>query len=96
VLTKDSSAQLMRTGANAIFSSQYSYWRDEVIRQYKEMETLSPLSNQFIVGHTRLADKVFQTVYEDGSKVIVNYRMEPFALGSLTIPAQDFILVRGD
>jgi hypothetical protein len=96
VLTKDSSAQLMRTGANGIFSSQYSYWRDEVIRQYKEMESLSPLSNQFIVGHERLAEKVFQTVYEDGSKIIVNYRTGPYTLGTLTIPAQDFVLVRGD
>jgi hypothetical protein len=96
VVSEASSAQLMRTNASSVFSSQYSYWRDEIIRQYQQMEMLSPLSNQFIIGHERLDDKIFQTVYEDGSRVIVNYRMQPYKLGSLEIPAQDFVLIGGN
>jgi hypothetical protein len=96
VLTKASSAQLFRTGANGIYSSQYSTWRDEVIRQYQVMETLAPLAGQFITGHERLAEDVFAVTYEDGSRVIVNYRHEAYNLGGLEIPAQDFVLIPGD
>jgi hypothetical protein len=97
ILTSASSAQLMRTNLSSIYSSQYSYWRDEVIRQYQAVEQLAPLADQFITGHAQLVTDVYQTTYQDGSRVIVNYGLEPYQAGTgLTVPAQDFIVVRGD
>jgi len=96
ILTQADSAQLYRTGANGFWSTQYDVWRDEVIQQYRAMERLTPLGNQFIVGHTRLAEGVVQTTYEDGTRVVVNYNAQPYAAGSLSVPAQDFVVVGGE
>jgi hypothetical protein len=96
LLTQASSAQLLRTNVNSVYSSQYSYWRDEVIRQYQAEEPLTRLANQFITGHERLAEKVYQTTYEDGTRVIVNYRPETYAAGGVKVPAEDFVIVPGD
>lgn len=60
------------------------------------MEPLVPLANQFIVGHTRLAEGVYQTTYEDGTRVVVNYSTQPYTAGPVSVPAQGFMVVRGD
>jgi hypothetical protein len=96
LLTQANSAQLLRTNTNSIYSSQYSFWRDELIRQYKVVEQLGPLSDQFITAHEKLAENVYQTTYEDGSRVIVNYGPGTYQAGTLSVPAQDFIVVRGE
>lgn len=96
VLTQENSALLYRTFANQHWSTQYDFWRDEVIRQYRAMETLAPLMNQFIVGHARLAEDVYQTTYEDGTRVVVNYSEQPYVSGSVTVPALDFAILQGE
>jgi hypothetical protein len=92
VLTWENSALLYRTFANQHWSTQYEFWRDEVIRQYRAMEELAPLVNQFVVGHTRLADKVYQTTYEDGTRVVVNSSDAPYVSGPVTVPSLDFVV----
>jgi len=96
VLTHENSALLTRTFANEHWSTQYSFWRDEVVRQYRAVETLAPLANQFIVAHARLAEGVYETVYEDGTRVVVSYNTSPTALESATVPALDFVVVQGE
>ena len=102
VLTGANSALLYRTRANQHWSTQYDFWRDEVIRQYQAMEMLAPLVNQFIVDHTHLAEGVYQTRYEDGTRVVVNYNAAPCVVEApdlteaVSVPAQDFVVVRGE
>ncbi len=96
VLTQNNSAQLLRTGSNGVYSSQYSFWRSEVIRQYEIMKELAPLNNQFIVDHRRLAEGVLQTTYEDGTRIIVNYTQQPFEVGNQSVPPMDFLMIKGD
>jgi len=57
---------------------------------------LAPLANQFIVAHARLAEGVYETVYEDGTRVVVNYNESPTVLESATVPALDFVVVQGE
>lgn len=95
VLTYEDSARLTRTFANDNWSTQYDFWRDEIIRQYRAVERLAPVANQFIVGHARLAEGVYETVYEDGTRVVVNYNAQPYVLESLTVPAEDFVVLEG-
>jgi hypothetical protein len=96
ILTHEDSALLYRTPANDLYSTQYDFWRDEIVRQYRAMEPLIPLASQFIVGHTRLADGVYQTTYESGVRVVVNYNAQPYASGSLSVPAENFVVLQGD
>jgi hypothetical protein len=96
LLTQASSAELLRTNYNSIYSSQYSFWRKELIRQYLLMEQLAPLSDQFITAHEQIAPDVFQTTYEDGSRIIVNYGLELYAAGDVTVPALDYRIAPGE
>ncbi len=95
IVTEESSARLMRTGANMIYSSQFETWRAEIIRQYRVMETLAPLNNQFITNHRMLAAEVSETTYEDGSRVIVNYSGQAYTDGAVSVPAHNFVLIGG-
>ena len=96
ILTHESSSLLFRTGANQVYSSRYDYWRDEVVRQYKAMESLEALIAQFIIGHEQLSDGVYQTTYEDGTRVIVNYNEMPYAGNSFSVPPLDFLVIGGN
>jgi hypothetical protein len=96
VLTKESSSNLARTNWSDLYSSQYYYWKDEVVKQYQVMEKLSPLSSQFISDHTKLAEGVFQTTYEDGTRITVNYNSFPYSDGQIEVPPMDFVVLEGD
>jgi len=96
ILTEESSSKLARTPANSVYSSQYSFWKNEVIARYQAIESLSPLIAQFITGHEKLVEGVYQTTYEDGTRVIVNYNPEAYTDGVLNVPSMDFLVVKGD
>jgi hypothetical protein len=96
LLTKESSSNLVRTNWSNLYSSQYDYWKDEVIKQYQVMQELSPLSSQFISDHTKLAEDVYQTTYEDGTRIVVNYSSIPYFYGTNEIPALEFAVLKGN
>jgi hypothetical protein len=95
-LSHESSSLLFRTGANGVYSSRYDYWRDEILRQYQAMEALAPTISQFIIGHAKIADGVYSTTYEDGTQIVVNYNTDAYKSGAISVPPQDFIIVRGN
>ena len=45
---------------------------------------------------TKLAEGVYQTTYEDGTRIIVNYNSVPYSDGTTEIPPMDFVLLEGD
>lgn len=96
ILSKESSSLLFRTNANSVYSSRYEYWRDEILKQYQEIENLTPIMSRFITGHARLSKGVYSTTYEDGIKVIVNYNSEPYSTDQFSVPPQDYIIVGGN
>jgi hypothetical protein len=96
LLTKESSSNLVRTNWSNLYSSQYDYWKDEVIKQYQVMQELSPLSSQFISDHTKLAEDVYQTTYEDGTRIVVNYSSIPYMDGTKEIPSMEFVVLKGN
>jgi hypothetical protein len=95
VLTQENSAQLYRTPSSGLWSSEYGFWRKDVVRVYQTLEQTAPLINQWIVDHARLTDDVYQTTYEDGTRVIVNYGEQPYGVDSTQVPAQGFVVIRG-
>lgn len=57
-----------------LFSTQSSSWENEAVQQYQIFnEVLGDVQDQFIVNHRQLANNVFETTYENGKRVIVNY-----------------------
>lgn len=96
ILTKDSSSLLFRTNANNIYSSRFDYWQEEILRQYRAMETLVPFLSEFITGYDVLQPGVSRTTYESGGQVIVNTTKTPYKTDSFSVPAMDFIVIGGN
>lgn len=81
---------------NILFSSELSIWEDVVLREYNDQGVMMGyLQDIAIVDHSEVDSDVFQTVYEDGSRVIVNYRSTPWSDGEVTVDPLDFVLIEG-
>ena len=72
-------------------------WLPFVVEEYQLANVeMGYLKTQAIVDHRQLAENVFMTGYEDGSRVYVNYRDEPYVTDDgIEIGPLDFVLVRG-
>jgi len=94
---RDSSLLKEAQRYNILFSSQYELWLDVVAEEYRQQSVrMGYLQDVAIVAHRELAEDVFETVYEDGSRVIVNYHLHrDWTDGVVTVPAADFLLVDG-
>jgi hypothetical protein len=66
-------------------------WKDKAYQIYSRYnKELGHTFNQYITDHSQLADGVFVTTYEDGTKVYVNYNNNDYVQDGLTVPAKDY------
>jgi hypothetical protein len=62
-----------------LYSSQIDVLTDRLIAEYKAAgETQDGVWTAFIVDHNKLETGVYETIYEDGRRVIVNYNNRPY------------------
>ncbi len=95
-LTYESALNLRDTGYDALFSSTYADWEDIVVDTYKEFqENFSCVYGEQIVSHKILTDDVKCVKYGNGVSVYVNYGDEETTADGVTIPAKDYVVVRG-
>ncbi|MBW7452740.1 DUF5696 domain-containing protein [Paenibacillus sepulcri] len=93
-LTKNFSEDLKDTYYSDLFSSSYNNWVDQSVQQYKEMnEKLQPTWSQSIQVHRKLQKDVYEVVYGDGTRVIVNYLPREIEIDGLRIPDKNYIVV---
>ena len=79
-----------------LYSCHYQYWLSEAIEIYQELkEFLSKVKDRRIVDHKRLAADVYQTVYENGVSVIVNYGSDPFEYDGALIGGASYRVIEG-
>jgi hypothetical protein len=61
---------------------------------YDDFRKLKHLQMEFIEGHALLAPGVFETVYSNGERVVVNYNDNPFRIATgEEVPAKGFKLI---
>lgn len=92
----ESTSTLQETNYTKYFGGDYNEWckkADEIYSRYNE--EVGHTFNQYMVLHEKLAEGVFVTGYEDGTKVYVNYNDTDYVKGSLRVPAQDYKVERG-
>lgn len=93
LLTYEDPGILKDTYTRNIFSSAYSEWMDTIVEEYKRVNAvLGNLQDQLIVNHRQIADQVFETTYENGTRVIVNYGETAYRSGSIEVGPNDFSL----
>lgn len=80
-----------------IYGADYGKWKDEAVKQYKELnQVLSGLSAERIVGHQKLSEDLYETVYENGTRIIVNYSDNPASYGGIAVKAQGYAVIGGE
>ena len=87
---------LMESDYGYLCSTSYRRWKDEITGiSTRYQQDMAGLNRQRITNHERMTAYVTRTVYEDGTSVYVNYGDEPYAAGTLTVPARDYAVERG-
>ena len=54
---------------------------------------LLQVENRAVSEHTKLAENVYKTVFENGVGVIVNYGETPAVIDGITVGASDFVKI---
>ena len=93
---KEDTKVLRDTMYSCYTASGYSLWKDiaiPMINRYQE--EMRGLNRRMITGHEQLTKDVSVTTYEDGTQVYVNYSDGEYRKGTVTVPARDYLVVRG-
>ena len=76
----------------AFVSSRYADWKDRIAAMVEaSAEVHAKVGNQAIVSYEKTGD-ISVTVFEDGTKVIVNYADDPMTYDGVSIDANTFIV----
>jgi len=79
-----------------LYSLHYNDWLELAAEMYQRAnDALKDVQNLRIVDYRKLADNVYQTVYENGKAVIVNYNEDTVQVGNWLISGKDFIVLEG-
>ena len=92
---KESAFTLQKTLYTMYYGSDFSEWEEEFRTIYDRFNAeLGHVYNQEIADHVILENDVRKTVYEDGTKVYVNYGYYDRKVDGVTVPARDYLVVR--
>jgi len=79
MITHNSPILIRETFYKELFSSKFSDWADDLKKEYNLInKTLGNLQYQFIIEHREIARHIYETTYEDGTKIIVNYSSQSY------------------
>ena len=88
--------ELQESAHTEYFGANYAAWKQQANELYKRyMNDFGNLTTKTIEGHRMINDNVYVTKYSDGTQVYVNYRTTDYSIGGFTIPAQDWVVVKG-
>lgn len=79
-----------------LYSVHFRDWLVEMVSMYQRYnEAMGGLRGSFITDHRQLADGVYETNYEDGTKIIVNYNETPYVSEGRRVDAGEFAVEKG-
>lgn len=88
-------ALLKNTDFDNLYSVNFHDWKETAVEAWQRVnEATGSLRGLRIIGHEKLAEGVYCTSYEDGTKVIVNYNKEDVQYKGSCVKAQDFLAVK--
>ena len=87
--------ELVDTQHNDKTSYSYGFWKDTIVEIYKEYtKVMQNFVGEEIVHHEIVDKDVVLTEYESG-KIIINYGIEPYTYGDVTVEASDYVVLSG-
>lgn len=76
---------IIGTKYEKLYSHNYKNWEDRIVKVNDEVtKALSPVYGYRIIAHSKLADGIYKTVYENNVAIIVNYNSEIYKFVSGT------------
>ena len=95
-ITAKGVANLKENNYNELFATEYGIFADEI----KEMDQtikdeFAKIGTTRIKSHQVLDDKVYETTYETGVKVITNYNTFSVTVNGETLDAQSYVIKEG-
>lgn len=96
VLSADGSEALSNTPADAFFSMDFGTQKELVKKTAEEFQALRmSLGNAVLQSHTRVAEGLYRSDFENGASVYVNYADSEATIDGIIIPAMDFAVKGG-
>ncbi len=93
-LTANPSVLLTRTQYNRLYSSRFADWEPQIVDEYELfIRQLGYTVNLLMDDHRQLAESVYETVYEDGTRVIVNYHTSRYTDGDYAVEGQNYLII---
>ena len=93
LITKESSSKLIYTNSNDIYSSEYSAYKDTIVRYDSELSEFSKLVDKaFITDHEIIGDVTVVT-YDNGVKVYINYGSTEQKVDSVKIAPMSYEVI---
>ncbi len=84
---------LSQTWFSDLFSVSAADWIDTICTDYQRAEqALAGTQNSRITHHERLAEGVFCTEFENGTRIIVNYNTQPQTVDGATVEGMNFVV----
>lgn len=78
-------------------AAPYAYIRETMIEQIQAAApVLEAVAELEITDHQKLGEDVYLTVYEDGTKIYVNYSQSDFTIDGKTVEAESFLYEGGE
>lgn len=82
---------------NHLYAVNYERWMERAVEIYHEVnEVLKQVEGETIRSHESIEENVYQTIYDNGVYVIVNYGLEPVTINGQTIEPQGYLTGGGD
>lgn len=91
----DSVEKLQKTLYPQYYGAAFDSVHDRMVETYTRYNNeLGHTFNQQMTGHENLNQFVSVTVYEDGTRVYVNYGYSDYTGNGVTVPARDYLVVK--
>ena len=95
-ITAKETSTLKDSEYNYLYAADYSVWLDTAAEMYKELDgILGDLQSVEIKNHRKVEDYVFETLYENGTSILVNYGKKDVSVDGRTVKSMSYDVKKG-
>ena len=96
LLTARDSSLTKETKFDYLIRTKYSMYKQDVFDQHIIFKGIfDSLVNSYIVGHQEVMDDLFETTYDNGTKIYVNYNNDEIEYLGNIIDARSYLVLEG-
>ena len=84
-------SEIVDTDYDYLYGTSFNLWQDDAVSKYKQyMPLLEKICSSVIISRREVSENVYETKYENGISVIVNYNPYEVKTGNIVVPAYGF------